>query len=238
MKWLVLILSLSTLLFGGTVNASLVIGIPYFKPPYVINQYQGFDVDLMKAICKGLNETCTFEPMEFDKLYAALDNGKIDLAIGAITISEERLKYYIFSLPYKISKGDFVVLKSSDIRSVHQLDGKKVGAIWASDFEDFLDEHPDLDIQEEFYEEPLPLIAALDDHQVDAVFIDLDEVKYWLKQSDTPLVPLGHPIKFGDGFGIMALPKNKALVESVNGVLMQIQSNGVYDKLYTDYFND
>lgn len=222
----------------GTVNASLIIGIPYFKPPYVINRFEGFDIDLMRDICKKINETCSFSQMEFEELYSALNDGSIDLAIGAITISDSRKQYYIFSMPYKISLGEFIVLKGSNINSIHDLDGKIIGAIWASDFGDYLEEDQHLTIQKEFFEEPVPLIAALNDRQVNAIFIDSEEIKYWLKQTDTPLKVIGKPISIGDGFGIMALPKNRPLIQSINQALMQIEQDGSYTSIYSDYFDD
>lgn len=221
-----------------SINASLVIGIPYFKPPYVINQFEGFDVDLMQTICKRLNETCIFKPMEFKKLDTALNEGTIDLAMGAIAISEKRQMNYAFTLPYKISKSQFLVLKTSNLNSISDLKGRSVGATNSSDLQDFQTDNPELKIQVELYEDPLPLISALSKHQLDAILMDSEEFNYWLHQTDIPLSKLDEPFAVGEGLGIMSLPKNMVLIQSINKVLMQLENDGSYKNIYEDYFSD
>lgn len=216
----------------------MVIGIPYFKPPYVINQYEGFDVDLMHAICKRLNETCVFKQMVFNKLSTALNEGTIDLAMGAITISQKRQLYYVFTLPYKLSKSQFLVLKNSNLKSISDLKGKQVGAINSSDLQDFQTDNPLLEIQVALYEDPLPLISALSKHQLDAILMDSEEFNYWLQQTDIPLSKLEEPFSVGAGLGIMSLPKNTALIQSINQALIQLEKDGSYKSIYVDYFSD
>ncbi|KTD42398.1 transporter substrate-binding domain-containing protein [Legionella quateirensis] len=238
MKWWLSICSLFFICYVTAINASLVIGIPYFKPPYVINQYEGFDVDLMHAICKRLNETCVFKQMVFNKLSTALNEGTIDLAMGAITISQKRQLYYVFTLPYKLSKSQFLVLKNSNLKSISDLKGKQVGAINSSDLQDFQTDNPLLEIQVALYEDPLPLISALSKHQLDAILMDSEEFNYWLQQTDIPLSKLEEPFSVGAGLGIMSLPKNTALIQSINQALIQLEKDGSYKSIYVDYFSD
>ena len=238
MKWRISICSIFFMCYVTAINASLVIGIPYFKPPYVINQFEGFDVDLMHAICKRMNEACVFKQMKFNKLYTALNDGTIDLAMGAITISEKRQMYYVFTLPYKISKSQFLVLKTSNLKSISDLKGKSVGAINSSDLQDFQTDNPELKIQVVLYEDPLPLLSALSTHQLDAILMDSEEFNYWLQQTEIPLSRLEEPFAVGEGLGIMSLPKNMALIQSINQVLIQLEKDGSYKSIYENYFNE
>lgn len=64
--------------------------------------------------------------MDFNKLFPALDNGSIDLAIGGIVISQIRQQKYDFSLPYMLSKGQFLVTQNSNVQTVNDLKGQKV----------------------------------------------------------------------------------------------------------------
>ena len=78
------------------------IGTLYFYPPFAEQDdekgdFSGFDIDLMKEICKKINRECVFKGMNFVDLFPALDSGKIDLAIGAISITVKRKYKYLFS---------------------------------------------------------------------------------------------------------------------------------------------
>ena len=62
-------------------------------------QPDGFDVALIKAIGEKLGREVQMENMEFNSLIAAIGS-KIDLAIAAMTVDEERSKVVDFSENY------------------------------------------------------------------------------------------------------------------------------------------
>ena len=46
----------------------------------------GFNVDLARAICEALGVECDIRPVDWEDLYADLDNGEADAAIASIRI--------------------------------------------------------------------------------------------------------------------------------------------------------
>ncbi|WP_019217391.1 type 2 periplasmic-binding domain-containing protein [Legionella tunisiensis] len=62
-------------------------------------------------------------------LYKRLEEGKVDLAMGGIPISYALKINFIFSLPYMLNKGQFLVLKENPIHSVKGLQGQTVGVL-------------------------------------------------------------------------------------------------------------
>ncbi len=236
MDWKRVFLTLFGMLFLTVTQAALVIGVPYFRPPYVIGPDDGYDLDVMKTICGRLHETCTFKFMHFDALYTALNNGTIDLAIGAINISASRKKHYIFTVPYKSSNGQFVVFNDSSINTVDELNGKKIGVVSGSVFEDYLKGNQQSKYTLVFFNGPVSLINALAQKKVDAVLIDSDGINFWQKSGGAHLKNVGLPIDVAGGFGIMAIAKNEALIRAINHIIPKLEKEGVYNKLYADYF--
>lgn len=236
MKWLLVTLSLIGMLYLSHANADLKVGTPVFRPPFVLSPTEGFDIDLINQICKDMHVNCKFYPMRYDDIYTSLNNGKLDLAIGAITITDSRLQNYIFSLPYMVSQAQFAVLNKSNYHTLNDVAGKSIGTIEGSDFLDYLDDYAYLNLKIQLYDGPIGLLAALSGGKADVIFLDAGTTDYWLQHSDNMLRALDKPFTIGNGFGIMAMPKNAALIKNINKSLLKIEQDGTYIKLYNIYF--
>lgn len=82
---------------------SLRIGMNMEFPPFgskVDGAYVGVDVDLAHKIAEKLEQPYEIIAMDFDKLIPAIMSNKIDFAISAISITEERLRQIDFSQGY------------------------------------------------------------------------------------------------------------------------------------------
>ena len=71
---------------------------------YEDEELKGFDIELMNRIGEKIGYEIKFVNMPFDKLIPAVNNGEIECAISAITVTEEREKVVDFTTPY-ISTG-------------------------------------------------------------------------------------------------------------------------------------
>ncbi len=67
-------------------------------------ELKGFDIELMNRIGEKIGYEIKFVNMPFDKLIPAVNNGEVECAISAITVTEEREKVVDFTTPY-ISTG-------------------------------------------------------------------------------------------------------------------------------------
>lgn len=83
----------------------------------------------MKEICTRIHEQCIFKPLTFHQLPLMLNSGDIDVAIGSIIITPEREQNFLFSLPYKASDLQFIVLANSNFNKPEDLREKRICCI-------------------------------------------------------------------------------------------------------------
>ncbi|KPL80821.1 hypothetical protein ADN00_01105 [Ornatilinea apprima] len=93
-------------------NGKVVIGTSADYPPFEFvdanGNFDGFDVALMNKLGEEMGVTVEIQDMPFDSLIAAVQEGKIDLAIAAFNYNEERDKTVDFSDPYYYAEDGFV----------------------------------------------------------------------------------------------------------------------------------
>lgn len=221
--------------------ATIKVGTEFFFPPFVMSPTNGFDIGLMQTLCQRLDEDCQFVFMSFHELFKALDKGQIDLAVGGIAITLARLDKYIFSLPYKDSQGQFLILAKSKIKSISDLNGKKVGVIREEEEDggvahQYLVQNYNKNFNIIKYNNMEDLISALSSADIPAAFLHRSTDVYWMQHSANKFRTLGGKIVIGQGFGIMALPKNAALIERINQQLKGMEKDNSYLTLYKNYF--
>ena len=113
MKRLVTLLSAAFLLvlplqaadLGGKV---VQIGTDPTYPPHEYidentKQVVGFDVDVVVEICKLVNCIPVWNPTAWEGIFPALAQGRWDMVVSGVTITEERDKIVDFSDPYILS---------------------------------------------------------------------------------------------------------------------------------------
>ena len=90
-------------------------------------EYEGFDMDLARAVAEEMGMTADIQNINFDGLIPALVSKNIDIAISGMTINDERKKNVLFSEPYYQSGLTIVVKKDNkDINGFKDLSGKTV----------------------------------------------------------------------------------------------------------------
>lgn len=223
-------------------HATIKVGIVMFFPPFVMNDGEGFDVDFIRILCQRLQQDCQLSSMNFSKLFTALNQGDIDIAIGGITIPQDRDNLYLYSLPYMLSKGAFMVLKSSKYKHVNNVYGKTLGIIKGRQdggvfFNYIISNYPGK-FQIQLYDTMGDLISALNQGQVAAVFIHESTTIYWQQNGAGAFATLDKPEPVGDGIAIAALPKSQALIIAINQQIENIEQNQVYINLYNTYFGN
>lgn len=223
----------------SSVYANLKVGTLYFDPPFVLSPGEGLDIDLTQLICKKLNQKCDLIPMDFNQFYPALNDGKIDFAIGGIAISSSRAQNYIFSTPYMISEGQFLVLVKSKLTSINDLNGSTVGVIRGDPqggvTYDYLVNTYSGKFKLKEYDDVEDLVTALNSNEISAAFVHRSSAVYWVQNGGNQFMTLGKPVIIGDGDGIMALPKNAAWIERINQILQGMEKDNTLINLYNTY---
>lgn len=225
--------------------ATIRVGTVKFDPPYVLSLDQGFEIELIKLICQRMNEECDLIPMAYFELFNELLKGSIDIGIDSIPfyLTKTSDDPYIYSYPYLLSKGQFLVLRKSNIKTIKAIpQGATVGLVRESGepgrglFYLFFISKYGTNFQIKLFDDIESLINDLSDGNITAVFLDNNEANYWELNSEEEFIALEKPMKVADGIGIVALAKNQALINDINLQLAKIENDNVYINLYNTYF--
>lgn len=244
MKWMQCILLCLVVFRADAVDLN--IGLLSNDPPFSIqvssnNAFTGFDAQLISEVCKRLNAKCTYHAMPFNDFFPQLTSKKIDLAIGEITITADRAKYFLFSQPYMAINAQYITNSDSSIKSLVDLKGSSIGIYQNSIYKQYvMDQFNDQITINEF----TTLADAFDSlvqKKSDALLFPIIAEKYWIannyhnkqfKNIGSPLPPIGF------GYGIMATLQSSALIDQVNQTLKDMEKDGTYQKIYNLYFAD
>ncbi len=110
-------------------------------------EFEGFDIDVATEIANRLGVEIAFETPPFEAVTAGSWNGRWDLSVGSMTITNERAEVLFFTEPYYYTPASVVVhADNTDITDLStDLDGKKIGACTACSYVSFMNK--DLNIK-------------------------------------------------------------------------------------------
>ena len=83
--------------------------------------YEGINIEIAQAIADKLDMKLVIEDMDFDEIISAVQSGKVDMGMGGITITEERLQRVNFSYQYVTNSQVVLVREDSSISSIDDL---------------------------------------------------------------------------------------------------------------------
>ena len=206
-------------------------------PPYEMTtdagEFEGIDVDTAKAIAEKLGLELQIDDMDFDAALLSVQQGKADIVMAGVTVTDERKAVMDFSDSYATGIQSIIVPKGSDIASPDDLAGKKIGTqrgttgyIYCSD--DFGDENVVA------YDDGLTAVQALNNGQVDAVVIDNAPAQEFvaanpgLKVLDTSYAEEDYAI---------GMAKGSALEDAVNKALEELKADGTLQAIVDKYIN-
>ena len=112
-------------------KGKLVVATDAAWPPFEYMEGEnvvGVDLDIAKDIADGLGVDLEIINVSFDSLSMYLENGEADLALAAITVTEDRADAMEFSEPY-CESSQYIVVKedNDDVKSIDDLAGYMVG---------------------------------------------------------------------------------------------------------------
>jgi polar amino acid transport system substrate-binding protein len=203
----------------------------------------GFDVDIGMALCDKMKVKCSVVAQDWDGIIPALQNGKYDVIIASMFITEERKKLVNFTDPYYKAAMTHVVPKGSAIKAFTNdaLKGKAIGAQTSTTQADYIQKtYPDADIR--LYRTQDEVNLDLANGRLDMQVGDMVPMLEWtLKTDDGKCCDLaGEPItdpKFvGDGVGMAVRKEDTTLLANLNRALAEIVADGTYKKINDKYF--
>ena len=81
-------------------------------------ELEGAEIDLAADLCARMNAECELVAQDWDGIIPALQNGKYDVIIAGMSITEERMQVINFSQGYANEPASFSVLKSSPLATL------------------------------------------------------------------------------------------------------------------------
>ena len=112
-------------------RGQLIVGteVPYAPFEYYnasTAKYEGIDMEIAQKIADALHVTLVIKPMDFAALFGAVQNGQIDMAISAITITTYREQTNNFTIPYYTANQAVLEKNTSSYSTIDSLNGTKV----------------------------------------------------------------------------------------------------------------
>ncbi|WP_133127065.1 transporter substrate-binding domain-containing protein [Legionella nagasakiensis] len=242
-KWIFACCCLVSMLSYG---APLLIGTLSDNPPFEEesykknnqNNYFGFDIAIMTEICTHIQSQCDFKSFDFHQFPNLINSGKIDLGIAMIIITPEREKQFAISLPYLDSYQQFMTLAHSNYRSIGELTGKRIGVYKGSPTKAWALNFFKGQIKIVSYPHSTALLNALDKKEVDAIITGHYSAVFWQGNAGGKYKFIGGKTPIGEGYGIIAKPGQRALINKINRALLEMENDGTYLKIYTRYFSN
>lgn len=79
------------------------------------NKYKGIDIELAQAIADELGYRLVIKNMEFDSVITSVSTGQADIALAALTVSEDRRQHVNFSDSY-FEASQYIIVAADDDR--------------------------------------------------------------------------------------------------------------------------
>ena len=204
-------------------------------PPYEMTtdagEFEGIDVDTAKAIAEKLGLELQIDDMDFDAALLSVQQGKADIVMAGVTVTDERKAVMDFSDSYATGIQSIIVPNDSDIASPDDLAGKKIGTqrgttgyIYCSD--DFGDENVVA------YDDGLTAVQALNNGQVDAVVIDNAPAKEYVAAN--PGLKVLETSYAEEDYAI-GMAKGSSLEDVVNAALEELKADGTLQSIVDKY---
>lgn len=206
----------------------------YF-PPYEYyegSEVVGIDAEIAKAVADKLGLTLKIEDMEFDSIITAVSAGKADMGLAGMTVTEERKQNVNFSDTYATGVQVVIVPEGSDIKTVDDLQGKKIGVQLATTGDIYCcDDFGTENVEE--YNKGNDAVMALLSGKIDAVVIDNEPAKNYVAVN--PGLTILDTEYVTEEYAAALNKENTALLEAVNGALAELKADGTLDAIIQKY---
>ena len=259
-KFILSLLALSVLCLTTITNAkSIRIGTEGAYPPWnnlnSAGELEGAEIDFGNEACKRMGVECEWVTQDWDGIIPALLNGKYDIIIAGMSITEERKEKVNFTNGYMTDGARFAVLKGSGLENmkvsgmdkvnlnnaggkeqaaIRQLnaamDGKTVCVQSSTIHQNFLEKHMAGAVEVRLYQ-------SVDDHNLDlaagrcdAILADVGSIIDFIDTDGGVDVAFTGPTfsggVFGDGVGGAIRKEDVDILEMWNKVIAEMSADG------------
>lgn len=236
--------TLSSLIFAAIVAGSaaaqagtILVGTDAGLAPFEFKDQKseeivGFDMDIIKAVARAVGDEAKIQNMQFAGIIPALQTNMIDVAVAAITITDERKKQVLFSDPY-YDVGLAMVIKAANkdkYAELKDIEGKAICAQIGSTGSLLAQSVKGAKVMN--FDQVAEALMELKMGGCEAALLgDTTARHYQSQHNDKDLLIVPH-LYNPKQVGFAVSKNNKALVEKLNKGLAAIKASGEYDKIY------
>ena len=219
----------------GVLKVGVKVDVPKFgyKDPKT-GKIDGFEIDLAKALTKkilGDENKIELQGVVAKTRGPLLDNGDLDAVIATFTITEERKNSYNFTDPYYTDGVGLMVKKSSGLKSLKDMNGKRIGvpqsATTRKALQAEIDKIPGMKVTFLEFGTYAEVKTALDAGRIDVYSIDVAILMGYMDDSVEILADRYAP----QLYGAATKKTNTALAKLINDTFADMKKSGEMDKI-------
>ena len=269
-KFLIYLLSIGIFGVASIANSQTIrIGTEGAYPPWnnlnSAGELEGAEIDFGNEACKRMGVTCEWVTQDWDGIIPALLQGKYDIIIAGMSITEERKEKVNFTTGYMTDGARFAVLKNSGLANLNiagmakvnlnnaggkeqaaigqliaAMDGKTVCVQSSTIHQNFLEKHMSGAVDVKLYQ-------AVDDHNLDlaagrcdAVLADVGSIIDFMESDGGVDVAFTGPTfsggVFGDGVGGAVRKEDTDILEMWNAAIAEMSKDGTTAEITKEWF--
>ncbi len=269
-KILIYLLSIGIFGVASIANSQTIrIGTEGAYPPWnnlnSAGELEGAEIDFGNEACKRMGVTCEWVTQDWDGIIPALLQGKYDIIIAGMSITEERKEKVNFTTGYMTDGARFAVLKNSGLANLNiagmakvnlnnaggkeqaaigqliaAMDGKTVCVQSSTIHQNFLEKHMSGAVDVKLYQ-------AVDDHNLDlaagrcdAVLADVGSIIDFMESDGGVDVAFTGPTfsggVFGDGVGGAVRKEDTDILEMWNAAIAEMSKDGTTAEITKEWF--
>ena len=267
---LLIVLSLSVFGLASIANSQTIrIGTEGAYPPWnninSAGDLEGAEIDFGNEACDRMGVTCEWVTQDWDGIIPALLQGKYDIIIAGMSITEERKEKVNFTTGYMTDGARFAVLKDSGLADLNiagmskvnlnnaggkeqaaigqliaAMDGKTVCVQSSTIHQNFLEKHMSGAVDVKLYQ-------AVDDHNLDlaagrcdAVLADVGSIIDFMESDGGVDVAFTGPTfsggVFGDGVGGAVRKEDTEILDMWNTAISEMSKDGTTAEITKEWF--
>ena len=234
-------------------------------PPYEYkegNDIVGIDAEIAAAVAKKLGMKLEIVDVEFGSVLTGVSEGKYDMGMAGITVTEDRKKTMDFTETYATGIQVIIVNDGSDITSLDSLfvfddEGNPValqntdirvgvqqsttGDIYSSSavsgwgFNDLAEDDSIVTDRVVRYKTGADAIQALKSGKVNCVIIDNEPAKSFVEANEGIHIREGENEYAVEDYAICVKKGNKDLLDKINKALAELKADGTIDAIIEKY---
>ncbi len=269
-KFIIYLLSIGVFGVASIANSQTIrIGTEGAYPPWnnlnSAGELEGAEIDFGNEACERMGVTCEWVTQDWDGIIPALLQGKYDIIIAGMSITEERKEKVNFTTGYMTDGARFAVLKNSGLANLNiagmakvnlnnaggkeqaaigqliaAMDGKTVCVQSSTIHQNFLEKHMSGAVEVKLYQ-------AVDDHNLDlaagrcdAVLADVGSIIDFMESDGGVDVAFTGPTfsggVFGDGVGGAVRKEDTEILEMWNAAIAEMSKDGTTAEITKEWF--